>query len=76
MTKKIKKPIKTVTVSDVIEVTRGIGDVLATDFDNNKDLKVASASLDAYKTAIAGAKAQLIYKKLTGSPGKIDFLEK
>lgn len=69
------KKVKTTTVKDVIEVTRGIGDTLATDFETNKDIKVASAALDAYKTAISGAKAQLIYKKLTGSPSTIPFLE-
>jgi hypothetical protein len=71
-----KKPlIKTVTVTDVINVTREMGDTLANKFEQTKDLKVAAISLDAYKTAISGAKSQLIYKKLTGNPSSIAFLE-
>lgn len=72
---KSRKVVKTTTVKDVINVTREIDDTLATKYEANGDLKVASASLDAYKTAISGAKAQLIYKKLTGKPGSIPFLE-
>lgn len=67
--------VKTTTVSDVITITREMGDSLATKYERNGDLKVAAASLDAYKTAISGAKAQLIYKKITGKPGTIPFLE-
>jgi hypothetical protein len=73
--KTVKAPIKTVTVTDVIKVTTGIGDTLATQFDETGDIKVVSVSLDAYKTAISGSKAQLIYKKLTGKPTSIPFLE-
>lgn len=72
---KSTKVVKTTTVSDVIAITREMGDSLATKYEENGDLKVAAASLDAYKTAISGAKAQLIYKKMTGRPGKIPFLE-
>ena len=74
-TKKIVKVIKTLNVTDVINVTREIGDTLATNFNKTGDIKVAAVSLDAYKTAISGSKTQLIYKKLTGHPSKIDFLE-
>lgn len=70
-----KKKTKTVTITDVINVTRDMGDSLANQYEKTKDLNVAKTSLSAYKTAISGSKAQLIYKKLTGSPGKIDFLE-
>ena len=75
MAKKSTIIVKTTTVSDVITVTRDMGDSLATKYEQNGDLKVAAASLDAYKTAISGAKAQLIYKKMTGRPGTIPFLE-
>jgi len=69
--------IKTVGVTDVMNVTRDIGDILANKIDpNNVDLKIAETCLDAYKTTISASKAQLIYKKLTGNPGVIDFLEK
>ncbi len=73
--KKSSKVVKTTTVTDVIAITREIGDSLATKYEKNGDLKVAAATLDAYKTAISGAKAQLIYKKITGKPGVIPFLE-
>lgn len=69
------KKIKTVTVTDVINVTRDMGDNLATMYYNTKDLKVAGLALSGYKTAIGASKAQLVYKKLTGSPESIAFFE-
>lgn len=70
-----KGKITTKNVTDVIEVTRTIGDKLANKFEQSKDLKVAQISLSAYKTAIGAAKAQVIYKKLTGNPDSIAFFE-
>lgn len=70
-----KTKIKTKTITDVIKVTKDIGDTLANAFDDTNDIKVATASLDAYRTAILGSRTQLIYKKLTGKPGTIPFLE-
>ena len=70
----MSKVTKTINVTDVINVTRDMGDKLNTMFEKNKDLKVANLSLNAYRTAISGAKAQLVYKKLTGTPGEIPFL--
>ena len=69
------KVTKTENVTDVINVTRDMGDKLNTMFEKNKDLKVAHLSLNAYRTAIVAAKAQLIYKKLTGSPETVKFFE-
>lgn len=69
------KVIKTSNITDVINVTREMGDTLNNMFQKTKDLKVAHQSVDAYRTAISGAKAQLIYKKLTGSPESINFFE-
>jgi hypothetical protein len=69
------KVIKTSNITDVINVTRDMGDTLNNMFQKTKDLKVAHQSVDAYRTAISGAKAQLIYKKLTGSPESINFFE-
>jgi hypothetical protein len=69
------KVIKTSNITDVINVTRDMGDTLNNMFQKTKDLKVAHQSVDAYRTAISGAKAQLIYKKLTGSPESISFFE-
>lgn len=71
-----KKQVKTKTISDVIDVTRDLGDTFTNAYNNNHDLKVAQTALNAYKTAISAAKTQLIYKKLTGTPGSIEFLEK
>ena len=71
----MKNEIKTMNVSDVIAVTQKMGDTLAKQYNKSKDLKVAQISLSAYKTAINGAKAQVIYKKLTGSPDSIKFFE-
>jgi hypothetical protein len=67
--------IETGNVTGIIEVTQQIGDTLATKFNKSNDLKVAQISLSAYKTAISAAKAQVIYKKLTGSPDSIEFFE-
>jgi hypothetical protein len=76
MSKLTKTPvIKTINVTDVINVTRDMGDSLATMYYSNKDLKVAGLALSGYKTAIGAAKAQIIYKKLTGSPETIEFFE-
>ena len=69
------KKIKTVNVTDVIKVTQEIGDVLSTQYYTSKDLKVAQGALSAYKTAISAAKAQIIYKKLTGTPSSIEFFQ-
>jgi hypothetical protein len=69
------KKIKTMNVTDIITVTQEIGDTLANKYHESKDLKVAQISLSAYKTAISAAKAQVVYKKLTGSPDNINFFE-
>jgi hypothetical protein len=69
------KTIKTQTVTDVINVTRDMGDQFNNLYQKNKDLKVAALAYQGYKTAIQAAKAQVIYKKLTGNPGSIEFLE-
>ena len=74
-TAKTEKVTKTLNVTDVINVTRDMGDKLHTMFEKTNDLKIAHQSLDSYRTAISGAKAQLIYKKLTGTPGTISFFE-
>jgi hypothetical protein len=67
------KQIKTSNVTDVINVTRDLGDQLNNMFQKNKDLKVAGLALVGYRTAISAAKAQVIYKKLTGNPESIEF---
>jgi hypothetical protein len=69
------KAVKTTTISDVIDVTREMGDKVMTQYNKTGDLKVGHLALDAYKTAISAAKTQLIYKKLTGTPSEINFLK-
>ena len=66
---------KTKTVKDVIIITTKMGDKLNAVFNQTDDIKVATTSLNAYRTAIQASKAQIIYKKLTGRPSVIDFLE-
>lgn len=71
-----KKPVvKTVTINDVREACQDMGDNLKNVFDNTMDLKSAQTAISAYSTAVSASKAQLIYKKLTGKPGDIPFME-
>lgn len=71
----MKKGKKTVTVVDVREACQDIGDKLKDNFDKTKDFKAAEGAVRAYSTAISAAKAQLVYKKLTGTPIEIEFLK-
>lgn len=52
-----------------------IGDKTANLYAETSDLKAAEMALKAYNGAISAGKSQLIYKKLTGTPGIIDFFE-
>jgi hypothetical protein len=56
-------------------VLQDMGDSLKTNFDKTADLKTALAAISAYATAINIVKTQVMYKRLTGTPGKIDFFE-
>ena len=73
MSKKIV--IKTTTISTVKDQLQKIGDKTATLYNSTEDLKAAETAIKAYNGAISAAKAQLIYKKLTGKPGQINFFE-
>ena len=66
---------KKTTVTDVINTMTKVGDTLNAQWEDSKDLKVCDLSIKAYSTAISAAKAQLIYKKLTGAPDEIEFLK-
>jgi len=70
------KLIKTDGVTDIINVSSNMGDQLNNMFQKNKDLKTANLALTGYRTAVAAAKAQIMYKRLTGSPEVIEFFEK
>lgn len=66
---------KTVNVNDVRIVSQQIGDSLTDTYLEKNDLKAASAAIQAYGTAIKAAQCHLIYKKLTGSPARMEFFE-
>lgn len=65
----------TSTVTDVRKNCQIIGDKLYENFSDTGDLKAAQASVQAYSAALKAATSHLIYKKLTGKPGKIKFFE-
>lgn len=71
----MSRNVKTNSINDVRKACQNIGDSLATAYNGTGDLKVAQGALSAYKTAINAAKTQIIYKKLTGKPGKIAFCD-
>lgn len=72
---KTKKVFVTDNITDVRKAVQNIGDTLNEKFYETKDLKVAQGAVQAYSVAINAAKTQLIYKKLTGTPGEMDFLK-
>lgn len=75
MKAKTKKTFVTNNITDVRKAVQNIGDTLNEKFYETKDLKVAQGAVQAYSVAINAAKTQLIYKKLTGTPGEMDFLK-
>ncbi len=70
-----KVKVSTTKVDSVRKEAQKIGDNLASIFHSTQDIKFAMGALDGYKTAVSAMKAQVIYKKLTGAPSKIDFFE-
>jgi hypothetical protein len=66
---------ETVTVDDVRIMCQKIGDKLSKTYIKTADIKAAQAAVSAYATAINAVKAQLIYKKMTSSPSRIEFFE-
>jgi hypothetical protein len=75
MKDKTKKTFVTNNITDVRKAVQNIGDTLNEKFYETKDLKVAQGAIQAYSVAINAAKTQLIYKKLTGTPGEMEFLK-
>ena len=65
---------KTTNIKDIVNVTAEIGDDHVSKYKKNGNSKDAIIALDAYKVCISATKTQLIYKKLTGHPTKIAFL--
>lgn len=72
---KTKKTFVTESITDVRKAVQGIGDTLNEAFYHTGDLKVAQGAISAYSAAINASRTQLIYKKLTGKPSEIQFLE-
>jgi ribosomal protein L25 (general stress protein Ctc) len=52
-----------------------IGDDAKAKYNQSKDLKAALIAVKAYGEATKTAVTQVQYKKLTGNPTKIEFLE-
>lgn len=76
MSKNKKTVVQTEGVTEVREQLQAIGDKANGVYQDTGDLKAAEIALKGYNGAVQAGKAQLIYKKLTGSPGEIDFFEK
>jgi hypothetical protein len=62
-------------VKEVINNTVQVGNTCAVIFQESLDLGVAKVGLSSYRIAIAAVKEQIKYKKLTGDPERIKFLE-
>lgn len=66
---------KTNNISEVREQLLKIADSTIEIYEKTDDLKAAELALKSYNGAVNAAKVQLMYKKLTGAPSMIDFLE-
>lgn len=69
------RKIKSVNINDVRVQLLNIADATAMLYDKTDDIKAAELALKSYNGAVNSAKVQLMYKKLTGAPSIIDFLE-
>lgn len=72
--KKAQTAVQTTNVNDVRKALQNMGDSNATLYNETQDLKVCQTAIKAYNSAINAAKTQIIYKKITGTPGEIPFL--
>ena len=72
--KKVQTAVQTTNVNDVRKALQNMGDSNATLYNETQDLKVCQTAIKAYNSAINAAKTQIIYKKITGTPGEIPFL--
>ena len=64
------------TASDLRDNALSIADACKDVLDERHDLKAAQVALKGYSTANSVIKSQLGYKKLSGKPVNIPFLEK
>lgn len=72
---KNKKKKKQPQIGEIRNKLIAIGDQTTADFHKNHDVKVGKLAVQAYGQAINAAKTQVMYKRLTGQPGKMKFLE-
>jgi hypothetical protein len=70
-----KNKRKTSTVNEVRVQMLSLGDKMNALHEETNDLKSAELALKFYNGAISASKQQIIYKKLTGKPGIIPFME-
>ena len=66
---------KKTKIKEVREELIKIGDEASAKYDSSKDLKAGLLAVRAYGEATRTAVAQVQYKKLTGTPTKVEFLE-
>ena len=71
----VKKKTVTKTASDLRKNSLEIADGCKDIWDEREDLKAAQVALKGYATANSVTKSQLIYKKMSGKPANIKFLE-
>ena len=62
-------------IKDVRNNLISMGDATKEKYEKTEDLAVAKTAIQAYAIATKTALVQVQYKKLTGTPGKIEFLE-
>lgn len=62
-------------LSHVRDNNHKLGDALLSKYKKKGDLNIAVAAITAYRLSIRAAKMQLMYKHLTGSPKRIDYIE-
>jgi hypothetical protein len=63
-------------VKKITETLFDMGNKLNDKFNETDDIKVAQQAISAFNVGIKAYQTQVTYKKLTGTPMKIDFLEK
>jgi hypothetical protein len=66
---------KKTKIKEVREELIKIGDEASSKYDSSKDLKAGLLAVRAYGEATRTAVAQVQYKRLTGTPTKVEFLE-
>jgi hypothetical protein len=63
------------SAKEVTDTMLDMGYNLNKKFEETDDIKVAQTAIAAFSTAIKLKQTQVIYKKMTGTPMKIEFLE-